>query len=193
MTQPADPLRIDEQERLLAARPEPPQGVVWRLLRERAQAADAAVAETHRQAGEHKNAFEHFARDVANALHGLHGVTAATAADALPSLTAKLAKALEGSGARFLDPAGEPYEEVEMWADVVGSEQRAGLERAVVAETLQPGLLMADGKLAQRARVYLAVPPAVPERQDGQSERTGQAEQAEQAEQKEQEREGEQE
>ncbi|AUH39602.1 hypothetical protein [Streptomyces sp. CMB-StM0423] len=184
MTQPADPMRIDEQERLLAARPEPPQGVVWRLLRERAQAADAAVADTHRQVGEHKNVFEHFARDVANALHGLHGVTPANAADALPSLTAKLAKALEGSGARFLDPAGEPYEDVEMWADVVGSEQQAGLERAVVAETLQPGLLMADGKLAQRARVYLAVPERQDERQDLQGERT---------EQEEQEREGEQE
>ncbi|MFF0725944.1 hypothetical protein [Streptomyces sp. NPDC004134] len=189
MTQPADPMRIDEQERLLAARPEPPQGVVWRLLRERAQAADAAVAETHRRVGEHKSVFEHFARDVANALHGLHGVTPATAADALPSLTAKLAKALEGAGARFLDPAGEPYEDVEMWADVVGSEQRPGLERAVVAETLQPGLLMADGKLAQRARVYLAVP----ERQDGQGERKEPREPKEPEEPEEQERKGEQE
>ncbi|NUR00945.1 MAG: hypothetical protein HOY79_31780 [Streptomyces sp.] len=168
MTRPADAMRINERERVLGARPEPPQGVVWRLLREKAQAGDAAAQETRRQVEEHKGALEHLARDVAGALHGLHGVTAANAADALPSLTHRLAKALEAAGARYLDPAGVPYEEVEMWADVEGSEPAAGLERAMVAETLQPGVLMADGRLAQRARVYLAVPQAADDRQEEQ-------------------------
>jgi hypothetical protein len=158
-------MRIDERERPLGARPEPPQGVVWRLLREKAQAGDAAAEETRRRVEEHKSALEHLARDVANALHGLHGVTPANAADALPSLTHKLARALEAVGARYLDPAGTPYEEVQMWADVEGSEPVAGLERAMAAETLQPGVLMADGKLTQRARVYLAVPEAADDRQ----------------------------
>ena len=170
MTRPADAIamRIDERERPLRARPEPPQGVVWRLLREKAQAGDAAAEETRRQVEEHKSALEHLALDVAGALHGLHGVTAATAADALPSLTHKLAKALEAVGARYLDPVGTPYEEVQMWADVEGSEPVAGLERPTVAETLRPGVLMADGKLTHRARVYLAVPPAADDRQEEQ-------------------------
>ena len=165
MTQPPDPMRIVEQERVLAARPEPPQSVVWRLLRERAQAGDAAAAETRRQVDACRADLERLALDVANVLHGLRGVTAANAADALPSLTHKLATALEGAGARFLDPEGSPYAEVATWADVAGSEARPGVERATVAETLLPGVLMADGKLAQRARVYLAVPPATPDRQ----------------------------
>lgn len=167
MTQPADPLRIDERERVLGARPESPQSVVWRLLRDRERAGDAAAAETQRQVGERKSMLERLAQDVANALHGLQGVTAASAAGALPSLTHKLEKALENAGARFLDPVGAPYEEIEMWADVAGSEPAKGLERPVVTETLRPGVLMADGKLVQRASVYLAVPAAT---DDGQKE-----------------------
>jgi hypothetical protein len=161
-------MRIDEQERPLGARAEPPQGVVWRLLREKAQAGEAAAEETRRQVEEHKSTLEHLARDVANALHGLHGVTAANAADVLPALTHKLAKALEAAGARYLDPVGTPYEEVQMWVDVVGSEPASDVERDMVAETLQPGVLMADGKLTQRARVYLAVPRTADDRQEDQ-------------------------
>ena len=161
-------MRIDERKRSLGARPEPPQGVVWRLLREKAQAADAAAEETRRRVEEHKGALEDLARDVANALHGLHGVTAASAADALPHLTRKLAKALEAAGARYLDPAGTPYEEVRMWVDVEGSEPAEDLERDMVAETMRPGVLMADGKLTQRARVYLAVPEPADDRQEDQ-------------------------
>ncbi|WP_159029270.1 hypothetical protein [Streptomyces viridochromogenes] len=161
-------MRIDERERPLGARPEPPQGVVWRLLREKAQAGGAAAEETRRQVEEHKTALAHLAQDVAGVLHGLHGVTAANAADVLPSLTHRLARALEAAGARYLDPVGTPYEEVQTWADVEGSEQVAGLERAMVAETLRPGVLMADGKLTQRARVYLAVPAAADDRQEEQ-------------------------
>jgi hypothetical protein len=168
MTRPADAMRIDERERPLADRPEPPQGVVWRLLREKARTGDAAAEETRRQVEAHRSTLEHLARDVAGVLHGLHGVTPATAADALPSLAHRLARALEAAGARYLDPAGTPYEEVRMWADVEGCEPVAGLERPVVAETLQPGVLMADGKLTQRARVYLAVPRAADERQEEQ-------------------------
>ncbi|WUH99949.1 hypothetical protein OHR68_41785 [Spirillospora sp. NBC_00431] len=160
------PTRIDERQRPLPVSPATPQRVVWQLLREQAGAEDAAADEARRQVADVRDVLAQLALDVADVLHRLDVLPPQAPAEDLQPIVGRLHKALAAAGVRYLDPVGEPYADVAAWADVQGSQECPGNDRPVVLETLRPGVLLADGRLAQRARVYLAVPAASGNEQD---------------------------
>jgi hypothetical protein len=162
MTTPPDPLAINERPRRLPAQPAPPQHVVWQLLREMAAAEEDAAGDRIRSAARSDDLLGRFALDVADALHRLEHLPPQAAGESVPGIAERLHKALTSAGVRYLDPTGEFYEDVASWTDVEGSKVEAGITRAVVTETFRPGVLLDGVRLAQRARVYLAVPPVAP-------------------------------
>lgn len=166
-----------ERPPLLDREPDPPFVVVHRLLRsakrDQANAVNAVRDQARQQVREQRDRYVELAGEVATTLHELRGLLdhhgAALreagldpASEALAALHRRLGKVLHSTGARLVDPVGEPYPAVADHTDVKGRPGDTDDSALVVAQTISPGLLLADGELIRLAEVFLE-PAAVPE------------------------------
>lgn len=177
-----------ERPPLLDGEPESPFVVVHRLLRsakrDQANAVNTVRDEARQQVRRQRDRHVGLAREVATTLHELRGLLERhdapmreagldVAAETLAALHRRLAKVLQSTGVRMIDPVGEPYLAVADHSDV--KERPGGVDDAglVVGKTITPGLLLDDGELVRPAEVFLE--PAVATEKKPAEEAPGQA------------------
>lgn len=166
-----------ERPPLLDGEPEAPSVVVHRLLksakRDQANAVNAVRDEARQQVERQRDRHVGLAWEVATTLHELRGLLERhdapmreagldTATETLTALHRRLAKVLQSTGVRMIDPVGEPYPAVADHTDVKGRPGDTDDRDLVVAQTISPGLLLDDGELLRPAEVFLE-PAAAPE------------------------------
>ncbi|QBI53039.1 prolipoprotein diacylglyceryl transferase [Streptomonospora litoralis] len=167
-----------ERPPMVDGEPDAPAVVVHRLLksaqRDRANAVNALREETRQQVQRHRDRHVGLAREVATTLHEMRGLLdrndapmhAAgldTAVETLTALHRRLAKVVQSTGVRLIDPEGERYLDVADHTDVKG--RPGGVDDAdlVVGQTISPGVLLDDGELVCPAEVFLETAAEPPE------------------------------
>jgi len=171
----------DLPERPVHRRPPSPVSAVHRLIRTTAR--EIVDARLNATGGADRGRLAGLAGDVATIRHQLGGFLArndavlrnaglAEQADLLAALDRRIRNALDGCGARLVDPLGEPYLAVADVLDVRDRPADTDDQRLVVTRTISPALLLDGGEMLRPAQVILGlhdeepVHPTTDERND---------------------------
>jgi len=156
----------DLPERPVRRRPPSPVSVVHRLMRTTTQ--EIVDARLNAAGRGDRGRLAGLAGDIATIGHQLGGFLARNdtvlrdaglteQADLLAALDRRIRNALDASGARLVDPLGEPYLAVADVLDVRDRPVDADDQRLVVTRTISPALRLDDGELLRPAQVILGL------------------------------------